>query len=282
MKHEVTYVTSCIDIDRANLKDEHAAFRRYFNAYESGYRQNLETYLPLVSFNSIDYHKFWIPSHRTQDNFLSIPWTKQTLMDNIIDKEVFNKQFDNSKVYKNGVVHLVRGYGPIAFMKYFMIKKAMELNPFESDYFVWIDCQCMAAMNYDFRKEDNAKLFSSRMAKKLSHKKFLLFKHPGCNISTMWKIGANVFEGIKGTPEYTQIVFGQFWGGHKDILNELYEPYWEIYRKCLDTFIPTEEVLFNLLTMFRPECFDSHFIHLHGGGVNYKQKMFDYVFNASS
>jgi len=276
MTHKVTYVTCCTDIDRDSV--EHPLFRRHFSIYETGYRKNLDTYLPLISYNSLP--NFYIPDHRNEDNFLSINWTKEILSEKLIDKDFYNEKYDDPNVYKNGIHGYLRWYSPLVLMKYYLIKEAIALNPFNSEYFVWADCQLPAGMLCDFTKKENCEMFSDNLARRLSNNKFLIYKLGGPNISQLWRFDVNQFiKKIEDSLILNKCIFGFFWGGSISVLNEFYEPYWDLYRKFLNhNVIPSEELIFNIMTLNYKDRFDVTDIH---DNMNYKQKIFENVSNTS-
>jgi hypothetical protein len=271
MTHKVTYVTCCTDLQRDNIN--HPLFRRHFSIYETGYRKNLDTQLPLISYNSVP--DFYIPDHRNSDNFVNIPWTKEILMDKLIDKDLFNEKYDTPEVYRNGIINYLREYAPLVLMKYFLIQEAIKLNPFSSDFFVWADCQISAGIHSDFSLKENCEKFSDNLARRLSNNKFLIYRLGGPNISQLWRFDINQFAKIEDSMVLNKCIFGFFWGGHISVLNEMYEPYWELYIKFLNhNVIPSEELIFNIMTLNYKDKFDVTDIH---DNMNYKQKIFENV-----
>lgn len=275
MTHKVTYVSCVTDLDRDSV--DHPLFRRHFSIYETGYRKNLDTQFPIISFNSVP--DFYIPDNRNSDNFLSVPWTKEILMEKLFDKELFNEKYDTPEVYRNGILNYLKAYGPLVLMKYYLIQEAIKLNPFNSEYFVWADCQLPAGMHCDFSKKENCEMFSDHLARRLSNNKFLIYKLGGPNISQLWRFDPNQFADVKESLILNKCIFGFFWGGSKSILDEMYNPYWDLYRKFLNNnVIPTEELIFNIMTLNYPEKFDVTDIH---DNMNYKQKIFENVIDSS-
>lgn len=271
MTHKVTYVSCCVDIERDKI--EHPLFRRHFSIYETGYRKNLDTHLPIISYNSLP--DFYIPDHRNADNFLSVPWTKDLLMENLFDRDFFNSKYDDTNVYKNGIIGLLKFYAPLVLMKYYLIMDAIKRNPFNSEYFVWADCQLSAGMLSDFSKKENCEEFSNNLSRRLSNKKFLIYKLGGPNITQLWRFDINNFATVTDSMILNKCIFGFFWGGHTTVLNEFNDPYWDLYRKFLHhNVVPSEELIFNILTLNYKEKFDVTDIH---DNMNYKQKIFENV-----
>lgn len=273
MTHKVTYVTCCTNLDRDKI--EHPLFRRDFSIYESGYRKNLDTHLPLVSYNS--FTDVYIPDNRNESNFVSIPWTKELLMEKLVERDLFLEKYKEPEVYRNGIINLLMHYAPLVLMKYYLIKDAMERNPFNSEYFVWADCQFTAGMLCDLNTQENSEMFSENLANRLSKSKFLIYRLGGPNISQLWRFNIDNYSVVNNSIDLNKCIFGFFWGGHKDVLNEFYNPYWDLYKKFMhDNVIPSEELIFNILTLNHMDRFDVTDIH---DNMNYKQKIFENVTN---
>lgn len=276
MTHKITYVSCCTDIDRGFIKEENFSFRRHFDAYKAGYRQNLDTQFPLVCYNSTP--DMYIPANRNESNFVNKLWTKEILMEKLVDKDLFIEKYNDPKVFRNGIINLLKHYGPLVCMKYYLMKEVIEANPFNSDYFAWIDCQYTAGMMDNFRDVSVCEKFSSKLVERLSTKKFLVYRHPASGLGTNWKFDIRNFTNKNVSHLYHSCIFGYFWGAHKDTINELNDEYWSTYRKFLNNdIIPSEELIFNIMAMNSSEKFDDNFAN----NGNYKDDIYRNILNTS-
>jgi len=276
MSHQITYITCCTDIGRGDIGDGHFSFRRHFEAYKSGYRQNLDTKFPLVCYNSAP--EMYIPENRNENNFVNKLFTKEILMEKLVNKDLFLQKFEDPKVYKNGIIDLLKHYGPLVCMKYHLMKEVIETNPFNSEYFAWIDCQFTAGMMDNFSSVEVCEKFSEKLVERLSSKKFLLFRHSSSGLGTLWKFNLSKYTNNIVQQNYHTSVFGFFWGAHKDTILKLNDSYWNIYTQFLnDNIIPSEELILNIMTMKSPGEFDDNFIK----NENYKDLIYKNVLNTS-
>jgi hypothetical protein len=269
--YPITYISCCVDIGRGNIIEP---FKRHFSSYETGYRINLDTHLPLVSYNSVP--DFFIPSHRDNNNFINKHLDKKILMDILIENKLFNSVYDREDTYKNGIVGLIKEYSPLVLMKMFMMQEVIENNPFNSEYFVWIDCQFNSGIELDLKVEKNCNLFTNQLTR-LIKDKFLIFKYESSSIESCWKMNVSKFLSHNNRTQLNTNMYGCFWGASKNILLKLFTSYWDIYKKLLeDNVIPTEELILNILSMEHKDYFNSFNI----GCGNYKEKMYKLIMNS--
>jgi hypothetical protein len=279
MNHKVTYLTCCTDLDREKIN--HPSFGRQFASYETGFRKNLETFLPIIGYSSLP-PSFFIPLHRNDSNLRHYFWDKKTILNSIPEKNLYREKYLNPKVYKDGIISFLDGYAPLVLMKYNLIMEAIRENPFNSEYFVWIDCQFTAGICYDFNINENCIAFSNALANRLSKKKFLSFFHSASNLGHAWKFDPSNFCDARNAEPFAfhKCIYGCFWGGHKDIFSEFFNPYWSLYKKFLDfNVIPTEELIFNIMYVIYKDKFDYNFVD---NASTYKQTIFDNVFKTGS
>jgi len=277
MSHKVTYITCCTDLDREKIN--HPSFGRQFASYETGFRKNLETHLPLIGYSSLP--NMLIPSHRSSTNLRHYFWDKKIILNSLPEKDLYIEKYKDPKVYRDGIINYLDGYAALVLMKFKLIEDAIKDNPFNSEYFAWIDCQFTAGIDYDFNNEDNCIQFSESLSNRLSNNKFLSFFHSASNLGHAWKFDPLNFVGSSKIEPFAfhKCIFGFFWGGHRDILCELFSPYWELYKKFLDhNVIPTEELILNIMHVSHKDKFDINFIDSMS---SYKQSVFNNVFKNS-
>jgi len=181
--------------------------------YKRGYEMNVRTKLPLVAFSSVT--DVTVPSYRDSSNFLPIHFTKETLREKLIYGNLFEEKYADSKVYRDGIIDLLKWYGPLVSMKMYMMKEAIKTNPFNTDYFVWVDCQVTAGMLDNFEDEKVCERFSSGISNMLNDNKFLLFTLSGPQLTRVWRFDATKF--IIGNNYDITIVSMVSFGAHTKI-----------------------------------------------------------------
>lgn len=147
-------------------------------------------------------------------------------------------------------------YNPIVMSKMFFLHDGKILNPFNTDYFVWLDAGITQTVyeNY-FYSEDNLK----RLTDYLDPFLFLSYPYEANN-----EIHGFDFEKMnsyaKKKVEY--VCRGGLFGGHKDFLSEANDQYYQLLNKTLNSQVAgTEECIFTLLS------------YLHGN--NYRRYALD-------
>ena len=274
MSHKVTYITCCTDLDREKIN--HPSFGRQFASYETGFRKNLETHLPLIGYSSLP--NMLIPSHRSSTNLRHYFWDKKIILNSLPEKDLYIEKYKDPKVYRDGIINYLDGYAALVLMKFKLIEDAIKDNPFNSEYFAWIDCQFTAGMKDNFSSVEVCEKFSEKLVERLSSKKFLLFRHSSSGLGTLWKFNLSKYTNNIVQQNYHTSVFGFFWGAHKDTILKLNDSYWNIYTQFLnDNIIPSEELILNIMTMKSPGEFDDNFIKTE----NYKDLIYKNVLNTS-
>lgn len=269
MNGNVTYVTCCVDIDRHAV--DNPLFNRSFEMYKRGYEMNVRTKLPLVAFSSVT--NVNTPAWRDSSNFLPIHFTKETLKEKLIYGDLFEEKYNDPKVYRDGIIDLLKWYGPLVSMKMYMMKEAIKTNPFNTKYFVWIDCQVTAGMLDNFEDDYICNRFSNGIENMLNDNKFMLFTLSGPQLTRVWRFDASKFI-IGNNYDITDCIYGFFWGTSKETFVKLYKKYYDLYRRFLqNNTIPTEELIFNILAKNYPELIKTTYL----GNQEYKPKVYDLI-----
>jgi hypothetical protein len=262
MNHPVTFVNFCVDIGRGNIDQSNTIYRS-FDLYKQGFYENLDSYLPLITYTSIE--NLQIPPHRDSSNLLVKPFTVSSIENEFPNYELFKQYYDHT--HKDDIATALPYYAPLVVLKLKKIIDMIEENPFNSDYFVWLDCYFARGLDpYIFLEEDSTKAFCNSIINKFQNNKFLLLVSPGLD---MTKIGLNVDSKDAFRP------FGFFWGGSKETLLKVYEKYFEVFFEYLPKTILTEEIIFFILQHRYPELFNVVDLTSYGG--MYKQGLLNYL-----
>ena len=131
----VTFVNFCVDIGRGDLPDK-SQIKRDFALYEVGMMENIDTKVPLVVYSSVKDIK--IPEHRNESNLQINFFDTNTLEQEFPDFELYRKTYPIT--HKDEIASSLFYYAPLVVCK---MKKMMDVineNPFNSEYFFWMDC----------------------------------------------------------------------------------------------------------------------------------------------
>lgn len=220
----VTFVSFCVDIDRGLLPFENGVHRD-FVLYKSGMMDNLNTSVPLVLYTSVTE----LPNlnHRNENN---------TVVE-FFDKSSIEKEFPNFESYKkyypitrrDEIESSLFYYAPLVVLKMKKIIDVMNSNPFNSEYFFWMDCFfTRGILETDFLHHQQSYLDMYENVKNKLGDKFALLN-------------------------WGPRPFGFFWGGNKAALEKVYEKYFEIFFEFLPTQLMAEELIFKTILQRYPE-----------------------------
>jgi len=133
----VTFVTALYDIDRENMGDG-----RKFEQYLSWFKDTLKIQRPMVVFvdeslkEFVEKHRKGLPTKVITQSIEEIPYY---FLNDKIQKVLDDENF-KSKIGAPQRVECKMGlYNVVIYSKFPWIKKVIEENPFNSDYFMWID-----------------------------------------------------------------------------------------------------------------------------------------------
>jgi hypothetical protein len=260
-QYPITFVNLCVDIDRGKI-DLSNTIHRDFELYKQGFYENINSSLPIVSYTSIK--DVNIPPHRNDSN----------LRINYFDKISIENEFPNFELYKHyynishkdEIASLLFYYTPLVVLKLKKMIDVINENPFNTDYFVWMDCYFERGLDPNIFKDDIlSRDFCDKTINKLQDK-FLLLAGAGTMLNSI---------NFNGGPEGVFRPFGFFWGAHKDVLLKIYEKYFEVFFEFLPKGILTEELIFFILCRRYPELFNIVDLAPYGG--LYKQGLLNYL-----
>ena len=161
-------------------------------------------------------------------------------------------------------------YNPIVQSKMFMLNDASIWNPFDTEYFFWLDAGITNTVPHTHITENN-------ILDKLPEygNPFLFLSYPyqaeteihGFTFSEMNKIA-------RSTVEY--VCRGGLFGGHKQQINEANATYYSMLTNTLNTgFMGTEESIFTLMSYNEPHLYKRFELDGNGLIVKFTQAVID-------
>ena len=251
--HETTIVTGIFDLCRENAGD---GFKRSFDHYIKNFKKLLKTNCPMVIFIEDKYeHLVWESRDRSNtflikrecDSFKdpTFPFFQQ-----VSDIRSNEDWLSQAGWLRNSTQATLELYNPMVMSKMFMLNDASIFNPFNTDFFVWIDGGITNTVHEGYFTHD-------KVIEKISNAidKFLFISYP-------YKDGGEI-HGFKRSemarycstdPQY--VCRGGVFGGHKDHINKANSLYYSILQQTLsEGLMGTEESIFTIMSYLQPEFY---------------------------
>lgn len=151
-------------------------------------------------------------------------------------------------------------YNPIVQSKMFLLNDVTIWNPFDSDYFFWLDAGITNTVPYHHLAEnnvlDNLKDYSNP---------FLFLSYP---YEAETEIHGFTFDAINryAGKKVEYVCRGGLFGGHKNQINEANATYYSILDKTLSSgYMGTEESIFSIMANIEPNIYRRY--ELDGNGL---------------
>ena len=161
-------------------------------------------------------------------------------------------------------------YNPIVQSKMFLLNDATIWNPFDNDYFIWLDAGISMTVNMDLINRQRA---LDNIIPHLSS--FLFLSYP---YETQTEIHG--FD-IKGMNKYANdsvkyVCRGGLFGGKKEIINQANATYYSTLLDSLNEgYMGTEESIFAIMSYREPNIYDRYSLDGSGMIVKFVQALLD-------
>lgn len=141
-------------------------------------------------------------------------------------------------------------YNPMVMSKMFLLHNAKCFNPFDSNYYFWIDGGITNTIHPGYFSHD-------KVLSKIKYivDKFLFVCFP---YETKTEIHGFNIEGMNkfAKTEVNRVARGGFFGGHVDFISQANELYYNLLKDSLDAgYMGTEESIFTLMTYIDPDTY---------------------------
>lgn len=245
-----TLVTGLWDLKRGDLE---GWAKRDFQHYKERFFELLETDVPMC---------IWVPDNLRQE-VLNRRKNKPTKIytKNIEDFKTWNPFFEKiQEIRKNPNWCNIAGwlpespqaaleyYNPMMFTKMFMLNDSSIMNPFETEYFFWIDGGLTNTVPKGYFTYDKV-LENLPNYVKVNDKKFLFISYPYEANNEIHGFERNAIAKYCNTDFVKYVCRGGFFGGHKDKIRIINDLYYGIMKSTLDEgFMGADECLFTILS----------------------------------
>jgi len=263
--YKTTIVTAMWDLGRGNIA---SSFKRNYSDYLKKFGELLKTDIPMYIFADKNDEEFiWSVRDKknTVVNFMTLEelkkWFEFTEKTNQIRTQ--DDWLSQAAWLRESPQATLECYNPLVMSKMFMLNNVTIWNPFNSDYFFWIDGGITSTVHYGYFTHD--KVFD-KIPKVLEENKDFIF------ISYPYEGGSEV-HGFKREPlakvcntDYVKYVCrGGFFGGKKETINQVNGLYYSYLKNSLhEGLMGTEESIFTILMHNHGEMITQYMIEGNG------------------
>lgn len=266
-KENITIVTGLWDIGRSG---------RDFNHYIENFNrlldipQNLFVYIPQE-------YEYLVWQKRGKDN----TYVKTYELENI--RNMYKPFWDrtqairNNEEWQNKASWLLNSpqasleyYNPIVQSKMFLLNDVTIWNPFDTDYFYWLDAGITNTVPYDHIVNKDV---LSKLPKYSNPFLFLSYPYEANN-----EIHGFDFESINrySGQKVSYVCRGGLFGGHKEQINEANATYYSILDKTLNEgLMGTEESIFTIMAHTEPNTYRRFELDENGLIVKFTQALIE-------
>lgn len=267
---ELTIVTGLWDIGRPG---------RDFSHYIDNFNKFLEIPINMFIYIPAEY-EYLVWEKRTRKNtFVKIYelkdvknqyspfWDKTQSIRT--DPSWFNQTGENGWLVGSPQAHL-EWYNPIVQSKMFMLSDASIWDPFESDYFIWLDAGITNTVYDKFLTESNA---LNKINQHLDS--FLFLSYPYETNSEIHGFNKKDMDRIAGN-DVKYVCRGGLFGGRKEVIKEANADYYALLGSTLNRgLMGTEESIFTLMSYINPDFYRRYELDGNGLITKYIQELLE-------
>lgn len=161
-------------------------------------------------------------------------------------------------------------YNPIVQSKMFMLNDARILNPFDTEYLIWLDAGITNTV-YEKYFTDNKCL--NKIVPHL--KSFLFLSYPYETTTEIHGFNKEAIDGYAKKP-VTYVCRGGLFGGHRDFIAQANATYYTMLMNTLtDGYMGTEESIFSIMAHLEPHVYRRFELDGNGLIVKFVQALLD-------
>jgi hypothetical protein len=215
-------------------------------------RSRENTYVKLFELNNI------------KDNYYAPFWDKtQEIRTN-------PKWLDQAGWLKDSPQASLEWYNPIVQSKMFMLSDAKIVNPFNTDYFLWLDAGITNTVYEKYFTEHRC------LDKIIPYLKTFLFLSYPYEANT--EIHGFEFDAINryAREKVKYVCRGGLFGGHKDFIGQANSTYYALLQDTLNMgYMGTEESIFSIMAHIEPHLYRRYSLDDNGLVVKFVQALLD-------
>jgi hypothetical protein len=246
--NKVTMVTGLWDLGRGKISD---SFKRGYEDYKEKFSQLLKTDISMYIFCDPSDEEF-IWQHRSPENTVINKMTLSELRewfnftdltDKIRKKEEWLSQ---ASWLRESPQATLEGYNPLVMSKMFMLNNVTIWNPFNSEYFFWIDAGITNTVHYGYFTHD--KVFDKLPEFISKTNDFVFLTYPYDGGGEIHGFERTAIAKYANTDYVKFVCRGGFFGGKKERINEINGIYYGYLNSSLNEgYMGTEESIFSII-----------------------------------
>lgn len=264
-KSQVTIVTALWDLGRGKIGE---SFKRGYDNYLEKFSELLKTDVSMYIFCDPSDEEF-IWKFRKKSNTVINKMSLNELLEWFNFTEQTNKirtkeeWLSQAGWLKDSPQATLEGYNPLVMSKMFMLNNVTIWNPFQSEYFFWIDAGITNTVHYGYFTHDKVFNLLPSFIDENNDFMFLTYPYDGG-----YEIHGFERESIArySNTDYVKFVCrGGFFGGKKERINQLNGIYYAYLENTLkEGFMGTEESIFTIMMYNYPELITQFMIEDNG------------------
>lgn len=253
-ENSITIVTGLWNLGRGNLSTD---FQRTYDHYKEKFAELLKAPVNMLIYVSEEDEEF-IWQHRKKHNtYVRIFNTENfktwfPFFDKVQSIRMDETWYEQAEWLTNSPQAKLELYNPLVMSKLFLLNDATLFNPFNSEYFYWIDAGIANTVHSGYFYHE--KVFDNLPAYTTAIDGFLFLSYP--------YIGGNEIHGFPRDKmakycktDYVRYVCrGGFFGGRKEHINYINGKYHDMLAITIDKgLMGTEESVFTIISHTEPE-----------------------------
>lgn len=269
MNHKISLVTGIWDLDRGSSQPEwNRSFDHYINHFKN-LLSELKDFPLIVFIDPKNEHIVW--ENRDKSNTRVYHHSKNEFkgnffpfFDRVQKIRTDPKWYNQAGWLKDSTQGSLEYYNPMVMSKMFLLHNAKLFDPFNSQYFYWIDGGISNTLSLGYFNNPTVVDNIVRLSEELI---FMCFPYEtqseihGFDIKAMRKFAKN--------ENVNRVARGGFFGGNKKTISEANELYYSLLNQSLsEGYMGTEESIFTLMTYIDSDKY--RFRMIEGNGLVYK------------
>lgn len=244
MTSKITFVTGLWDINRHSLKN---GFERKFDEYIEYLKQFInEVNVPLFLYTTEDIARQLPVLDRLVVQVKSLEELQDTFeFRSSVEKIRNNPSWINQDDWlKDSPQAALPNYNIITLSKYFLLNDVTIHNPFNSEYFYWIDAGIARTLGLSYLSNS----IVDKIPKIHNVNDLLMLSYPYTGNTEIHGFDRSSINNYCNVNEVTYVCRGGFFGGSKKAINKYNSTYWSLLDSTLKNgLMGTEESIFTIM-----------------------------------
>lgn len=266
-KSNLCLVTALYDIKRGDLPSD--GFGRTFENYLESFKELLKVNYNLLVFCDESLNTFVQNNAKYPDKVRIVNKSLEAIKTQYFPWFDKVQQIRTNPDWKNQSGWMpdspqsrLEFYSIITFLKQWLVHDASLYNHFDAKYYAWIDAGIAKTCNPTYYLTED---FEQKLINKLSDGKLLYLAFPyqadAPEVHGFTKSKLNDYAGT--VTEY--VCRGGFWAGHKDVIHEINDIYYNLLNDTLNNnLMGTEESIYTILSYQHKDKINVHMIESNG------------------